>query len=120
MISEHQRHISGEQMHAGSVRLLRDRARRLHDRRHRPRRVRHHPRRAQGIIIISLLLFSLLLLVSLLLLLLKDPIKDTMGEYGSDDTITAAWDDIQTEYQCCGVDGPDDWEMANVTPLPDR
>jgi len=50
---------------------------------------------------------------------LKDPIKDTMGEYGSDDTITAAWDDIQTEYECCGVDGPDDWALANVNPLPD-
>merc|ERR1712038_925823 len=50
---------------------------------------------------------------------LKDPIKETMGEYGSDDTITAAWDDIQTEYECCGVDGPDDWALANVTPLPD-
>merc|ERR1712038_157275 len=50
---------------------------------------------------------------------LKDPIKETMADYGTDDTITAAWDDIQTEYECCGVDGPDDWDIAGVDDLPD-
>jgi len=50
---------------------------------------------------------------------LKDPIKETMADYGTDDTITSAWDDIQTEYECCGVDGPDDWDIAGVDDLPD-
>jgi len=43
---------------------------------------------------------------------LKTPLKETMSEYDPakpDDPITKAWDDIQEEYECCGVDGAQDW-----------
>merc|ERR1712001_623353 len=42
---------------------------------------------------------------------LKTPLKETMGDYvqGGDDPVTQAWDDIQQEYECCGVEGPQDW-----------
>ena len=73
MISEHQRHISGEQMHAGSVRLLRDRARRMHDRRHRPRRVRYHPRCAQGIIIIFIFITFIINMMIIIFIVSQGP-----------------------------------------------
>ena len=40
---------------------------------------------------------------------LKTPLQETMSDYNSDDTVTKAWDDIQKEYQCCGVEGASDW-----------
>ena len=44
---------------------------------------------------------------------LKTPLQETMIDYdtttNSDDPVTKAWDDIQKEYQCCGVEGPGDW-----------
>jgi len=44
---------------------------------------------------------------------LKTPLKETMGDYGTSDSVTKAWDDIQMEYDCCGVDGPQDWPEFN-------
>ena len=43
---------------------------------------------------------------------LKTPLQETMKDYdkdNSDDPVTKAWDDIQKEYTCCGVEGPGDW-----------
>merc|ERR1712038_54885 len=42
---------------------------------------------------------------------LKTPLQETMGDYvqGGDDPVTQVWDDIQQEYECCGVEGPQDW-----------
>ena len=42
---------------------------------------------------------------------LKTPLKETMSDYTNnpEDPVTKAWDDIQEEYDCCGVDGPQDW-----------
>ena len=55
---------------------------------------------------------------------LKEPIKETMTDYDTtnpEDPVTAAWDDIQTEYECCGVDGPKDWtEFAGLSQVPNR
>ena len=60
------------------------------------------------------------------LLDLKTPLKETMADYDTSNTadpVTKAWDDIQKEYDCCGVDGPQDWAEfgpsfggANVVP----
>jgi len=48
---------------------------------------------------------------------LKTPLKDTMSDYDNsdpNDPVTQAWDGIQQEYECCGVDGPQDWsEFGN-------
>ena len=43
---------------------------------------------------------------------LKAPLQTSMGDYDISDpnnSVTKAWDDIQEEYKCCGVDGPADW-----------
>jgi len=60
------------------------------------------------------------------LLDLKTPLKETMADFDTNNTadpVTKAWDDIQKEYDCCGVDGPQDWAEfgpsfggANVVP----
>ena len=49
---------------------------------------------------------------------LKTPLKETMDDYvpNGDDSITKAWDDIQREYECCGVDGPTDWVTEGPYP----
>ena len=55
---------------------------------------------------------------------LKTPLKDTMSDYDPtkpDDPITQAWDDIQEEYECCGVDGAQDWtnpDFGNQAQVP--
>jgi len=49
---------------------------------------------------------------------LKTPLKDTMTDYDMsdpNDPVTQAWDGIQEEYQCCGVDGDQDWLDAIST-----
>ncbi|KAG9510319.1 Tetraspanin-6 [Fragariocoptes setiger] len=42
----------------------------------------------------------------------RDSINKTVSSYdyaNSDDVATRAWDTIQTNLQCCGLTGPDDW-----------
>lgn len=45
---------------------------------------------------------------------LKNFMKDSMKEYPSKSPIRAAWDEIQQELKCCGVDEPNDWESELI------
>lgn len=46
--------------------------------------------------------------------LVGDGLKNTMKDYGINNSmeITKIWDEIQTDFQCCGVDGPVDWKVV--------
>jgi len=35
---------------------------------------------------------------------------------GGNDTVTEAWDGVQTKLKCCGYVGPDDWKLNTVLP----
>ncbi|XP_063699897.1 CD63 antigen-like [Culicoides brevitarsis] len=41
--------------------------------------------------------------------LVSDGLKSTMKEYENSTEIAKIWDEIQMDYQCCGVNSPKDW-----------
>lgn len=47
---------------------------------------------------------------------------DTMRQYGgdsaADQSITASWDALHEAFDCCGLNGPQDWAAALVIPPP--
>ncbi|XP_012251676.2 CD63 antigen-like [Athalia rosae] len=43
---------------------------------------------------------------------MKGTLKSTMMNYTEADKV--AWDNVQRKLECCGVDGPEDWETAKV------
>ncbi|XP_049807583.1 23 kDa integral membrane protein-like isoform X1 [Schistocerca serialis cubense] len=53
---------------------------------------------------------------------LKDVLKDdldtqlnsTLYKYESNEDIKKAWDIMQTDLNCCGINGPDDWNKAGL------
>ncbi|XP_023229303.1 tetraspanin-7-like [Centruroides sculpturatus] len=40
---------------------------------------------------------------------IKSVSKDLLENYNKDASDKDFWDDIQTTYNCCGIDGPRDW-----------
>ncbi|XP_015510318.1 CD63 antigen [Neodiprion pinetum] len=45
---------------------------------------------------------------------MKETLRSTMTNYTEADKM--AWNNVQQKLQCCGIDGPEDWERANVLP----
>lgn len=43
---------------------------------------------------------------------IKDAAKSSMEKYNSDKSDKEFWDNIQMKYNCCGVDGPEDWNKT--------
>lgn len=38
-----------------------------------------------------------------------EEMRKTIGKYNSDDAVRKSWDFLQSNFQCCGVDGRSDW-----------
>lgn len=47
--------------------------------------------------------------------LLSNGLHNSMKQYGGNTSqeVTFIWDEIQTDFNCCGVDNKDDWAKAN-------
>lgn len=41
---------------------------------------------------------------------LKDALKKSMTNYSAVESDKMAWDNIQTNLKCCGIEGPSDWQ----------
>uniref|UniRef100_A0A2I9LNV4 Tetraspanin n=1 Tax=Centruroides hentzi TaxID=88313 RepID=A0A2I9LNV4_9SCOR len=51
---------------------------------------------------------------------IKSAAEDLMKNYYEDKTDRDFWDKIQKTYNCCGIEGPGDWNVTSVFPkLPD-
>ncbi|XP_043272453.1 CD63 antigen [Venturia canescens] len=46
-------------------------------------------------------------------MILRNSMKDSLGNYTDADRV--AWDKMQTNLECCGVDGPGDWEQLSIS-----
>lgn len=42
-------------------------------------------------------------------------LKETLSRYNSTGNVRTAWDKLQEEFDCCGVNGSSDWTTANTT-----
>ncbi|XP_067120252.1 CD63 antigen-like [Centruroides vittatus] len=51
---------------------------------------------------------------------IKEASKEILEKYNNDSSDKDFWDNIQKTYNCCGIDGPKDWEETFPSPkLPD-
>ena len=48
----------------------------------------------------------------------RDILKDSLNEYNNSKPVRESWDNVQKEFDCCGVNSSADWAEANITTLP--
>ncbi|XP_039266766.1 tetraspanin-18-like [Styela clava] len=62
---------------------------------------------------IILVLFLIQLVGAILAIVYRsksmDLIREQMDDYKTDADVKKGWDELHTEFKCCGIDGPGDW-----------
>jgi len=50
--------------------------------------------------------------------MLKNNLNRTMSDYTNVTYLTKLWDEVQRDFECCGLDGPNDWMLQPIQGVP--